>query len=460
MKSSRYLIIALLAFIVSLTIHKIYDPDFWWQLAAGDRMRATHTVLRINTFSFTHPQHDWLDVYWLYQLALSWLWGWGQATAITAFRLFLVLALAALVLFGLRDRHKPLDAGDTVLLVLAWLLLAPRLTDRPELLSFVLLAAVLALVRGKQWWWCVPLEIIWANVHGFFCWGPIVLLLAGVCEGVAGNRRAAGTATLAAIAAFAASMASPFGWRNWLELPRLTATMRAFAGSVDEFVSPFHPVARAVDGTGWLLIIFLALATVVLWLNRRAVGLFDWLVMAASLPLAVTVRRGVPLFVLCTLPALLAVKPRIEKSGARAAAIGLCLALALGLRIRGRESGIGVAEENLPRGAVEFVQKRVRGPVRLFNAEFGSGGYLIAHGLPVFADGRLEAYPTEFVREYLSALEDEAVFRKMTHEYSATHALVVTTRPDMRAFARRVASLPEWNTLYSDDVAVVLERRP
>jgi len=50
MKSSRYLIIALLAFIVSLTIHKIYDPDFWWQLAAGDRMRATHTVLRINTF--------------------------------------------------------------------------------------------------------------------------------------------------------------------------------------------------------------------------------------------------------------------------------------------------------------------------------------------------------------------------------------------------------------------------
>jgi hypothetical protein len=72
----------------------------------------------------------------------------------------------------------------------------------------------------------------------------------------------------------------------------------------------------------------------------------------------------------------------------------------------------------------------------------------------------LEAYPTEFVREYLSALEDEAVFRKMTHEYSATHALVVTTRPDMRAFARRVASLPEWNTLYSDDVAVVLERRP
>ena len=106
------------------------------------------------------------------------------------------------------------------------------------------------------------------------------------------------------------------------------------------------------------------------------------------------------------------------------------------------------------------MQKHVRRPLRLFNAEFGTGGYLIAHGLPVFMDGRLEAYPTEFMREYLRATQDDATFRKMVREYAVTHALLVTSTAKMRAFARRVASLPEWNTLYADDGAVVLERKP
>ena len=319
MKLSRYYALALLAFIVSLTLHKIYDPDFWWQLAAGDRMRATHAILRVNTFSFTHPQHDWLDVYWLYQLALSWLWQWGHAAAIVAFRLILVLTLAALVLLGFRDRRQPLSASETVVLVLAWLLLTPRLTDRPELVSFVLMAAMLTLVRRGRWWWCVPLEAIWANVHGFFCWGVIILASATASEWIAGNRRAAHTATLASLAAVAASIASPFGWRNWLELPRLAPTMRTLASSVEELVSPFHPAVRATDGTCWLLIVFLVVAATLFALNHKAVRLFDWLVMAVSLPLALTVLRGIPLFVLCALPALLAATPRVEKSAMRVA---------------------------------------------------------------------------------------------------------------------------------------------
>jgi hypothetical protein len=393
-------------------------------------------------------------------LVLSWLWQWGRVAAVTASRMVLVFALAALVFLGFRHRRQLPSASDAGVLLLAWLLLAPRLTDRPELVSFVLFAATLTLVRKKLWWWCLPLQWIWANVHGFFCLGPITLLLAAASEWISGRRRPAIEAVLASFAAAAVCVVSPFGWRNWLVLIRGTTTMQTLAGEVEELASPFHPVVRATNGSGWLLIVFIALAIVILIVNHKAVGTFDWLVMAASLPLALTVQRSIPVFVLASLPALLAVTPRIEKSLAGAAIVCLCLALAAGLRIHGREFGVGIASDQFPKQAVDFLQSHTHGPQRLFNAEFSSGGYLIERGLPVFIDGRLEAYPTEFVREYLRALDDDAAFRKMAREYAVTHALVVTTRADMRLFAQRLNLSPEWKILYADGVATVFERHP
>ena len=460
MKLGHYLTLSLLALVFSLSLHKVYDPDFWMHVAAGEYLWKTHTVLHANMFSFTYPQREWIDVYWLYELVLSWFWQWGQAAAVTAFRIVLVFALVTLVFLGFRNRRPLLSASDAGVLLLAWLLLAPRLTDRPELVSFVLFAATLTLVRRKRWWWCLPLQLIWANVHGFFCLGPITLALATASEWISGRRRPAVEAFLASLASAAVCVVSPFGWRNWLVLIRGSVTMQTLAGEVEELASPFHPVVRATNGSGWLLIVFVVLAAIILMANYKSVSAFDWLVMAASLPLAFSVQRSIPVFVLASLPALLAVTPRMEKPLAGAAVGCLCLALAAGLRIHGREFGVGIASDQFPKQAVDFLQSHTHGPLRLFNAEFGSGGYLIARGLPVFIDGRLEAYPTEFVREYLHALDDDTAFRTMARDHAVTHALVVTTRADMRLFAQRLNSSPEWKMLYADGVAMVFERRP
>ncbi|NIL98077.1 MAG: hypothetical protein GTO62_13355, partial [Planctomycetales bacterium] len=72
-------------------------------------------------------------VYWLYQVVIGCLWQWGGAPLVVWLKLALVLALATLVLFGFRPRHEPLTFAEGVILLPAWLLLSPRLTDRPEL---------------------------------------------------------------------------------------------------------------------------------------------------------------------------------------------------------------------------------------------------------------------------------------------------------------------------------------
>ena len=148
---SRILTGAFLAMAATLAWHTIYDPDFWYHLAAGERMLQSGAVLRQNFFSYTYPEQPWLDVYWLYQLALGWLWSWGQAAAVVGFKALLNLGLAGLVVWGLRDRERLLGPVEAMVLLLGWLVMLPRLTDRPELVSYVLLAAMLVLLRRRSW---------------------------------------------------------------------------------------------------------------------------------------------------------------------------------------------------------------------------------------------------------------------------------------------------------------------
>src|ERR1700688_5075289 len=66
-----FLAAAFLILAAALAIHRIYDPDFWMHLATGNHILRTGEIPRTNLFSFTHPEHSWIDVYWAYQTVLS-----------------------------------------------------------------------------------------------------------------------------------------------------------------------------------------------------------------------------------------------------------------------------------------------------------------------------------------------------------------------------------------------------
>ncbi len=465
---------AFLLLVASLAAHRIYDPDVWMHLAAGDHILATKEVIRTNLFSFTHPDHPWLDVYWLYQVALSLLWRSGGAMAVVLFKLALSLGLATLVLLGFRERRQPLSAGETVVLLLGWLLMTPRLTDRPELVSFVLMAATIALLRAQRWWWCVPLQIVWANLQGYFYWGPLLLGLFAVSELVGGNRRAALSSTAAMLGALLASIVSPFGWKNLMLGREFFATWRAFHSEIEELASPFHPSVWGTDGASQLLVVFLIVATVLCVASRKKLSPFHWMALAASLPSALLSRRAVPVFVLCSLPGLLSAIQGLQlANGTRLRAVLSVLMLALavdfaagkGALMRfsgtGREFGFGVMERSLPVRAAAFVRAELDGSARLLNAQFHTGGYLIwatQRRVPVFVDGRLEAYPREFIQRYFRMFEDDQIFGELVQKFRVTHLFIAEESVETQSFSKRIAASPGWRRVYADGQVTVYAR--
>jgi hypothetical protein len=452
----RLLETGLVLLVLVLAVHEIYDPDFWLHLAAGDYMFGHHEILRQNQFSFSYRQHPWLNVYWLYQLGLSALWKTAGPAAVVAAKAVLSVALAAIVLGGFRDASRPLNGAGAVALLVGWLLLCSRLTDRPELVSFLLLAAMLALLRARRWWWCVPLQALWANVQGWFVLGPVMMAAFAL-----GERRA----WRAAAASVAACAVSPFGWKNFLLLRDFGATWRAFHNEIEELASPFHPVLWREDGTGWLLLAYGAIVATLLVAGRRKLSAFECLIGALGLGLAVQSVRAVPVFVLCSVgPALAAAENlSLRQRWLKPAVCALMLALAAdfvagtGVAIRftgaGRRFGLGVQQTGLPAAAARFVAESLPQEARVLNAQFHTGGYLIwawRGQRPVFVDGRLEAYPVGFVREYFEMFEQPAKLEALVERFAVTHLLVV---------GEHKGPPGDWKRVYADETAALYERK-
>jgi hypothetical protein len=113
------------------------------------------------------------------------------------------------------------------------------------------------------------------------------------------------------------------------------------------------------------------------------------------------------------------------------------------------------ALRNTPEAAVANVDLANAGPVL---NDYSFGGYLIFAGIPTFIDGRGELYGGEFIARYNRGLSlaDLADFLKLLDHYKFSATLLAPDTPAVALLDR----LPDWQRVYSDDVAVVHKRRP
>jgi hypothetical protein len=218
----------------------IDDTDVWWIAAAGRDMLAYWAAPATNTYSFTAPDHPWV----MHEIGFGIAYALGVGAFGPAFLPLFSLALAALVLTAAvptlvaRSRH-PASAPLVLLLVMAGTrdaLFAPR----PSHASLIFPVAMVALAFRPGWSVAraavaILLEAAWANAHGSFPLG-IVILAAGVFDA---EERSEGRARfVSTLLAALATLANPYG----IELHGLV--MRYLRGSDDATAIIHHHVVE------------------------------------------------------------------------------------------------------------------------------------------------------------------------------------------------------------------------
>ncbi len=481
---------ALVALTAALTLQDIRSSDYWWHLRSGQLIAETGEVPTRDAFTYTTFGARWIDSPWLHQLGLWGLYVAGGHAAVVIAQFVLVCAwLAALAPIGWRPGRSWLSVG-----ALTWMLLvaANRLEPRPELPTFVLLACVLHLLDrferlgDRAVYAIVPLQLLWANLHGLFAMGIAVCGVHIVAElmrpigraheplRVPRVRRLATVTVLSALVAFA----NPNGIDGVLLPLQLLGMVSSAQGrdhyalQILEFRPPIGSLSRLSLG------LFLGLAALsfgAIAANWRRVREVDLLLWVAFFYLAMGAKRNVTLFAIVAAPMLVRnvnelLDARIlsARAHARAATAATALALLVTADVasgtfydrigRPRTAGFGVVEGFNPIGAADWILRtRPPGPIAHW---MGDGGYLIWRLWPsyrVMNDGRnLEIFDPDVEPSLL--YDDLGIFASLDARFHFGCVLLNHRVMPFPVLANGLRASPAWRLAYLDDVSLAFVR--
>ena len=439
------------------------DPDTQWHIAVGRWIVAHGAVPTTDLFSYTYAGAPWIAKEWISQLLLFVAFeagGWRGVVLLSA----LAITGTFIGLFAWLN-HRMRDTAALAMTFTAFLMCEPHMLARPHILVLPVIAAWMVVLtdalerRRAPPAWAVLLMVAWTNMHGSF---PLGLVMAGVLagEGVLlvpeGERLVALRRwSLFLTLSTAATALSPFGWRAVL----VPLMMFGNAGTL-RFVSEWQPLGP--DLLGLVAGLMLVATSAVLLLDARG-NVFR--ILAAGLVAYLMVRhvRFVSLFglispILCArtvasrLPPLPLGPTTTTRTCVMCVAICAMIVLSAGLAVALRPQP---AAKMTPSAAFAAAAAYgIRGPV--YN-DYDFGGFLIAHDVKTFVDGRTDQlFLGEFMPDLVKAIDDadHRAFAAIVARSKASWALI---RPHSKTSAHFDA-MPGWTRLYEDGHAATYVR--
>lgn len=465
------------------------DPDLWGHIRFGQAVLAAHHLITRDTYSYTAFGQQWSNHEWLTEVLMAAAYNALGVIGLKLWKLACVTATMLLVAIGMGETGAP-PTVQLNLFALAAVGLVPQMEFRPQLFTFALTAAMLAILarhnyrRAAPLWLLIPLMAFWANLHGGFIMGIAVLALyaamATLEDFVSGAVLRRGLALGAlTLAAFVATMVTPYGLKTWSPvLHALRNPMTRIA------VTDWQPLGFAMTrqwhanhaGIIYFLcgIAMITTFVVTFALAPRA-GDLPLVAIAGVMSIAAIVAvRNLPLAIIaCALPvarhssllidrrrtAALAAGGQVEPAPERSATspwMALAIA-ALLAAYAGLLSPYLRNDKPYPAGAVAFMKKHnLHGNLL---GDFDWGEYLIWHTAPtskVFIDGRYDTvYPYAIIDQYIGFYFDLSGAPAVLTAYP--HDLVLIP-PTSRAYTLMAGQL-EWKLIYRDTVSALFVRR-
>jgi hypothetical protein len=492
-----------------LSLGPISDPDIWWHLKTGQWMLEHGELPSEDPFSFTSPeplsdtQVRGLRSQWLGQVLLYAVYGAGGYGSLGLFRsLLFMLPFAYIYLSATRRGLHPLLAVLLLLLPLLLISLTMFNTfERPQAFSFILALVVYVILErgrsgghGASLWLLPALMLLWANLHGGYLVG--VVIIAMYVAGDAGARvlgkmgirifersaRAPAALYLSFFAGVLVTGLHPGGFKPLSILGGMALGLGTPGGEASEggrFMSevieylPLWVIYRRY-GIPWPLYIagfYLAGAVVLAakYVMKRKISLSEALVFLFIITFGVSYARGVN-FALILVSWMLGGSVAAVAGWRRLAAPVALLALSVSLFAYVARTAPGElmprvpehwVEASYPEGAVGFIREHdVRGP--MFN-HLGWGGYLIWRAYPghrVFIDGR--ELSMEVASAYARIMGTGPEWERLLDSYGVNFLLVpVMTRVGSAsplALALAEKDRDRWKLVYLRNNAAVFVR--
>jgi hypothetical protein len=489
-----------------LSNRPLADADIGWQIRTGEQILASHSVPRVDSFSFTMHGQPWFAWEWLYDALLGIVHGSMGLNGVVWLAALLMATTFAIVFWQLLARGTGLPVAIPL-----WLLVLGASSihafARPHIVSWLFtLSWFIALERWEQgsapsWlrWFFPGAMLLWVNLHGGWLLGMALLALyavAALVESLRGpdavarilcahRARAMGWTFLASAAV---TVVNPYGLR-------LHEHIYHYLG--DSYLMNRIAEFRSPDFHGWgqrCFVLILVLVLIAAAANRGRMRLSHWLIVLLMAWAGVYAVRNVP--VSAMLLALIAgpilwesVAELAERPGAwgpvRRGAAWLSAfagrARAQEFQLRGHLSPVlsviaalviclnggrlgsqqvirkEFDREHFPSKAVDYLEREQSTDPIFIPDQWG--GYFIYRLYPkrlVLIDDRHDLYGSDRFREYLILMQAEPGWKDVLTKWHI-HTFVL---PADSTLTSLLGQLPqEWSTVYADKSAVVIEKK-
>lgn len=443
------------------------DADLWWHLRAGQTMIEQGRILLTDIFSYTRPGVSWVNAFWVSEILLSALYSLGGYFALTIF--VALTGAATFYILSRRINGNPFINAFT--LILAAIAAAPIWGPRPQILSFFIVALLDSWLANKRpHWWFPILFALWANLHGGWIWG-FLLLAAHITgniislyfqpESRADIWKETRSLLLWTTVSVLAIGLNPNGIAIWkLPFQQVDVSMQ-----IQEWLSPdfhrvdFHPFLWMI----FLLLLFSPFAPKpTAWGQIIKVLGFSYLTFVAQRNIAIAAIVTVPLLAdwmnaaLQTLTKDARIKPRRELPLPLRTFINAVLGISLIAAALGNAYLASLpekVEKNYPTAAIQWI-KTNHPKGQMFNS-YNWGGYLLwtLPEYPVFIDGRADMYDTELIQQWQNVVNAEEDAQSILDEWNVNFILLEPHWSIVKTLQSH-----GWQTAFEDDQAIILVR--
>ncbi len=164
------------------------DHDSWWHLKSG-KVISESGLPEKDPLNFRAAGYDWHNHEWLAQLAFYHVWSAGESSGLGGYKALVVFVAVCLwatyaILFWLAIRLSGNPTLALLIIVVAIGIGRRTFYPRPPVISYVFLAGLVAFLTSWSEGWLrdrrlllalVPLTALWANLHGAWMAGFVVI---------------------------------------------------------------------------------------------------------------------------------------------------------------------------------------------------------------------------------------------------------------------------------------------